>query len=62
MTGVLGMLGDRVLARLVPKATAKADSSYYSFCYCRERSKSRKLCHIVGGTTACGPCIAYTTC
>ncbi|AWS43111.1 hypothetical protein [Streptosporangium sp. 'caverna'] len=62
MTGVLGMLGDRVLARLVPKATAKADTSYYAHCYCRERSKFRKLCFVVGGTTGCGACTAYALC
>ncbi|MDP9844059.1 hypothetical protein [Streptosporangium lutulentum] len=62
MTDLLARLGDRVLEKLAPKATAKADTSYYEACYCRERTKYRKLCHVVGGRSSCGPCANPTLC
>ncbi|GAA3654979.1 hypothetical protein GCM10022224_017580 [Nonomuraea antimicrobica] len=59
MMGTLERLGDRVLEMLVPKATAKADSSYYVTCSCSQMVRKRKLCHVVGGTSGCTACI-YT--
>jgi hypothetical protein len=56
MTGMLERLGDRVLQRLVPKATAKADTSYYVTCSCKNMVRKRKLCHVVGGTSGCTGC------
>lgn len=53
----MGRLGDRVLERLVPKATAKADVSYWQTCYCTaDHVKYIKYCHTVGGMTGCGAC------
>ncbi|MFF5208605.1 hypothetical protein [Streptosporangium sp. NPDC000396] len=53
MTGVLGKLGDRVLEKLVPKATAKADTYFYRTCYCDGINWYAKLCWVVGGQTGC---------
>lgn len=49
-------LADRVLARFMPRATAKADTSYMKWCYCYQGWSYRQRCEIVGGTTSCGPC------
>ncbi|MFF5208844.1 hypothetical protein [Streptosporangium sp. NPDC000396] len=59
MTGLLGRLGDRVLEKLVPKAAAKADTSWEEYCYCRNMWRYKKWCHVVGGTSGCSPCQAY---
>ncbi|MEH1166254.1 hypothetical protein V6V47_12790 [Micromonospora sp. CPCC 205539] len=56
MSRVLGNLGDRMLERLVPKATAKADVSWYRQCYCSNHVAYIQLCHTVGGMTGCGTC------
>lgn len=53
MNALLGKLGDRVLGKLVPKATAQADTSYYMTCFCYGTARYQKLCHIVGGQTGC---------
>ncbi|MDG4864469.1 hypothetical protein P8605_40620 [Streptomyces sp. T-3] len=63
MSGILRKIGDRTLERLVPSSTAKADTSYYSYCYCNPDHRAyRKLCHIVGGYTSCGSCKYYKSC
>ncbi|MGW3562308.1 hypothetical protein ACWDSL_00110 [Streptomyces sp. NPDC000941] len=56
-------LMDKVLERLVPKATASADVSYYKKCgSCGwvdafgNYAQLKRLCHVVGGTSSCGPC------
>ncbi|MEV1004168.1 hypothetical protein [Nonomuraea sp. NPDC050202] len=61
MTATLRVLGDRVLERLVPRATAKADTSYYKRCACYTSPvvEVMKLCHVVGGTSGCTGCIYY---
>jgi hypothetical protein len=59
MNAFLRGFGDRMLDRLVPKATAKADTSFYKRCYCRPPADVMKLCHVVGGISACGPCDTY---
>lgn len=56
MTGALGRLGDQLLERLVPKATAKADASWIEVCYCRNLKRYKRECHVVGGTTGCTSC------
>ncbi|MDP9865772.1 MULTISPECIES: hypothetical protein [Streptosporangium] len=53
MNAALGKLGDRLLEKLVPKATAKADTYYYMHCYCYGTTRYQKLCWIVGGQTGC---------
>ncbi|MEV0588774.1 hypothetical protein [Nonomuraea sp. NPDC050310] len=58
---VFSRLGDRILERLVPKASAQA-AEWYVHCYCRERSGFRKLCGNYGGQTLCGACYAYKIC
>ncbi|MFI6505083.1 hypothetical protein [Nonomuraea typhae] len=50
---LLGQLGDRLLEKFVPKATAQADSSYWMHCWCYGQTRYMKLCHIVGGTHGC---------
>jgi hypothetical protein len=62
MTAVLGRLGDRILGKLVPTASAKAAAEWYVHCYCRERSDFRKICTTAGGTTRCGACYAFRIC
>ncbi|KAB8195900.1 hypothetical protein FH608_010450 [Nonomuraea phyllanthi] len=61
MTTLLRGFGDRVLERLVPKATAKADVSYYKRCACYSDPpvEVMKLCHVVGGTSGCTGCDFY---
>ncbi|MEV6398956.1 hypothetical protein AB0M39_29935 [Streptomyces sp. NPDC051907] len=57
MIGSIGKLGDRVLERLVPKATAQADTSWTERCYCISERRARfRTCHVVGGTSGCTPC------
>ncbi|MET8333641.1 hypothetical protein ABZV14_06720 [Streptosporangium canum] len=53
MNALLGKLGDRVLGKLVPKATAKADAYFYQTCWCYGTTRYQKLCYVVGGTTGC---------
>jgi hypothetical protein len=62
MTGRLMKFADQMLERLVPKATAKADSDYWTPCYCSGGVKWIKRCHIVGGTKSCEPCIIAGGC
>jgi hypothetical protein len=41
-------LGDRMLARLVPKITARAEVSWTEICYCRcgiDRASSTPVCY-----------------
>ncbi|GAA4671711.1 hypothetical protein [Phytohabitans rumicis] len=57
MTDSLLRFADRMLERLVPKATAKADSTYWVTCYCSGGTKWIKRCHNINGTTSCEPCI-----
>ncbi|MGW2699575.1 hypothetical protein [Streptomyces sp. NPDC001340] len=59
-------LMDKVLDRLVPKATASADTSYYKNCSAcayveifHAIMRKTQLCHVVGGHTSCGPCGEY---
>ncbi|MET9419433.1 hypothetical protein ABZY06_01670 [Streptomyces sp. NPDC006540] len=54
---------DKVLDRLVPRATAHADTSFYKYCtgctYVEvfdAIGRWQKLCHVVGGTTGCTTC------
>ena len=57
MTGFVTTLADRLLDRLAPKASAKADTSYYEYCYCTADWRAiYRLCHVVGGTHSCGSC------
>ncbi|TXS55693.1 hypothetical protein [Streptomyces sp. t39] len=60
-------LMDKVLDRLVPRATASADTSYYKNCGACSYFEAaqavghwQKLCHIVGGTTGCTGCIYFS--
>ncbi|MFD8527976.1 hypothetical protein ACFV0L_11265 [Streptosporangium canum] len=53
MNALLGKLGDRVLGKLVPKTTAKADAYFYQTCWCYGTTRYQKLCYVVGGTTGC---------
>ncbi len=62
MNGILTKLGDRVLERLAPSATAQADTSYYKFCYCSGPFYYRRLCHVVGGIASCGACYRSGEC
>ncbi|MGW6286277.1 hypothetical protein [Streptomyces sp. NPDC055107] len=59
-------LMDKVLDRLVPRATAAADTSFYKNCdvctYVAEYGHVghwQKLCHVVGGRTSCGKCTYF---
>jgi hypothetical protein len=55
--GLLTKLGDRLLDQLAPKASAKADTTWYEYCYCTsDWRKIYKICHTVGGISTCGPC------
>ncbi|MEU5342470.1 MULTISPECIES: hypothetical protein [unclassified Streptomyces] len=62
MNSTIARIGDRVLERLIPKATAQADTSFYQRCYCRGLEEYKKLCHVVGGTSSCSGCIYYAIC
>ncbi|WP_283138245.1 hypothetical protein [Rhizohabitans arisaemae] len=62
MTSLLGRLGDRIVEKLAPKASAQAAAEWYVHCYCRERSDYRKLCTNIGGRTYCGACYVYRRC
>ncbi|MBM9620886.1 hypothetical protein ACFQ60_23250 [Streptomyces zhihengii] len=60
-------LMDKVLDRLVPRATASADTSYYKNCdvctYVEEYGHVghwQKLCHVVGGKTGCTGCLYFS--
>ncbi|MER8268048.1 hypothetical protein ABT007_28065 [Streptomyces griseus] len=59
-------LMDKVLDRLVPRATAAADTSFYQNCdgctYVEVYNAIghwQKLCHVVGGKTSCGKCTYF---
>ena len=68
MTGVLGRLGDRLLARLVPKTVASACEGpsakvdWFQACYCGDPGTPYncrwvgKICSTCGGITGCGKC------
>ncbi|MBB6346448.1 hypothetical protein ACWGH8_13925 [Nonomuraea muscovyensis] len=60
MIGALGRFGDRLLERLVPSATARADTTFREYCYCRYTYKHYRTCHVVGGTTSCGLCYSVS--
>ncbi|MER6603866.1 hypothetical protein ACWDBC_20955 [Streptomyces parvus] len=65
MLSAMNRVGDRVLARLVPRTNASADASFWQYCYCTaDWRKIYKLCHVVGGRTACGECssVRYIGC
>ncbi|CAM5578189.1 MULTISPECIES: hypothetical protein [Streptomyces] len=65
MLSAMNRVGDRVLAHLVPKVNASADTSFWQYCYCTaDWRKIYKLCHVVGGRTACGECssVRYIGC
>ncbi|MEU8527689.1 MULTISPECIES: hypothetical protein [Streptomyces] len=62
MNRIVRKLGDRVLERLAPSATAQADTSFYQFCYCSGPYYYRKLCHVVGGYSTCGSCYRSGEC
>ncbi|WP_418955695.1 hypothetical protein [Streptomyces tritici] len=55
-------LGDKMLEKLAPSATAQADTSFYKFCYCSGIYYYRRLCHVVGGYTSCGACYRSGEC
>ncbi|WP_217211871.1 hypothetical protein [Streptomyces sp. AC550_RSS872] len=62
----MNTLMDKVLDRLVPKATASADTSFYKYCggcgYIEifdAVGRLKRLCHVVGGTSSCGPCNTF---
>ncbi|HEY9368659.1 hypothetical protein [Streptomyces sp.] len=59
---VVRKLGDKVLERLAPSATAKADTSFYQFCYCSGIYRYERLCHVVGGISSCGGCSRRSQC
>ncbi|GAA0913899.1 hypothetical protein GCM10009560_06660 [Nonomuraea longicatena] len=44
MVGIVGRLSDRILDKLAPKATAKADDTWWAHCYCYERSGFGRYC------------------
>jgi hypothetical protein len=46
-----------MLERLVPKTTAKADTTFWRTCYCSGGIKRIQRCHTAGGSTSCEPCI-----
>ncbi|MEW2551296.1 hypothetical protein ACWGRF_21165 [Streptomyces zhihengii] len=59
-------LMDKVLDRLVPRATAAADTSFYQYCTgCAyvdawdAIGRWKKLCHVVGGKTGCTGCQTF---
>ncbi|GLZ79270.1 hypothetical protein Afil01_40770 [Actinorhabdospora filicis] len=63
MIRVLGRAADSVLGRLVPKASASADTSWTEWCGpCQwidafgNYARPFKTCHVVGGTSGCTPC------
>ncbi|MEW2298787.1 hypothetical protein AB0958_02200 [Streptomyces sp. NPDC006655] len=65
----MNALMDKVLDRLVPKATASADTSFYKNCtscgyieYLGVYGRLLKLCHVVGGVTSCGACNTIDNC
>ncbi|WP_326822958.1 hypothetical protein OHA77_40755 [Streptosporangium sp. NBC_01639] len=60
---VLGKLGDHLLEKLVPKATAKADASYWQTCACYGTTRYAKLCYVVGGISGCADgCVKHGSC
>jgi hypothetical protein len=56
MKAVLGRFGDRVLERLVPNASAQADSTFWRTCYCTPGAKYIQRCHTAAGVTTCEAC------
>lgn len=66
MSKLLGKAADKVLGRLVPKSSAKADSSWNEWCAAcawnpdvQNRARPYRTCHIVGGTQYCTPCTSW---
>jgi hypothetical protein len=57
MTHSMRRFADRMLERLVPKTTAKADTTFWRTCYCAGGVKRIQRCHTAGGSTSCEPCI-----
>lgn len=65
MIGFVAKLGDRLLERLAPTVTAKADTTWYEYCYCTADWRAiYRTCHVVGGTSTCGACntVRYVGC
>ncbi len=63
MTGILGLLADRALSRLVPTTKAEAGCSYYwSLCYCKGGLRYSKKCMsgCSGVPNHCYPCNTVT--
>lgn len=63
MIRVLGRAADAVLARVAPKATASADTSWNEWCgqcawsdWFTNYARMYKICHVVGGISSCGNC------
>ncbi|WP_412543951.1 hypothetical protein R8Z50_16055 [Longispora sp. K20-0274] len=56
MINLMGRVGDRLLAVFAPKATAKADLTFYKFCFCYDGWKYAQRCDQVAGQSYCGPC------
>lgn len=62
MTKLLRRTGDRVLGILVPKVSAKADTSWTEHCYCKPMWDYRRTCYVVGGTSGCSACEPVAVC
>lgn len=63
MTKLLNKAADKVLGRLVPRSTARADSSWNAWCggctwdkQLQRYIRNFKTCHVVGGLSTCSPC------
>ena len=63
--GVLTSLGDRLLARLVPKTAAAACEAstlgFTIYCFCSNGRVWRKACENCAGITTCTPCLRTTS-
>ncbi len=63
MIGFIETAGDKLLSIFVPKVVAKADTTFETICYCLPNGfYMRKVCHVVGGHTACGKCYISSPC
>jgi hypothetical protein len=61
MMRTLNAIGDKLLAMVVPRTTAKADcGEYYEWCYCVGRYAYHKFC--CASTGSCGSCYNYGQC
>lgn len=61
MTRTLGVLADRMVGLVAPKATARAGCAeqYWKFCYCKGIERYAKLCSRSGSSCqyeTCGAC------